>query len=104
MTSIAPQSNELLSITSQSTDTNRKQVVHMMVSVRLNHVRGTGGECGIVYSRRQNMPPQPGQSNPGMVSAGSWGLRSYYSFDYGPIHFLQYDSESPFALGTLQHQ
>ncbi|BDA46085.1 probable inactive purple acid phosphatase 27 [Coccomyxa sp. Obi] len=62
------------------------------------------GECGIVYTRQQSMPQQPGQSKPIMATAGSWGLRSYYSFEYGPIHFLQYDSESPFAEGTLQRQ
>ncbi|CAL8462222.1 g1753 [Coccomyxa elongata] len=62
------------------------------------------GECGIVYSRRQSMPQQPGQTKSVMVSAGSWGLRLYYSFNYGPIHFLQYDSESPYGPGTVQRQ
>ena len=26
----------------------------------------------------------------------------YYSFDYGPVHFLVYSSEHPFGTGTSQ--
>jgi hypothetical protein len=27
----------------------------------------------------------------------------YYSFNYGPVHFLVYSSEHPFGIGTEQH-
>ncbi|EIE24225.1 Metallo-dependent phosphatase [Coccomyxa subellipsoidea C-169] len=61
------------------------------------------GECGVVYARRQSMPQQPGQDKSVMNSAPlALGVRSYYSFDYGPIHFLQYDSETPYQPGSLQ--
>jgi len=46
-----------------------------------------GGECGIPFERRMKMP-LPGRD------------KSWYSFDFGPIHFLQYSTEHPFHPGT----
>ena len=39
----------------------------------------SGGECGVPYYRRTRMPT-PAQDQP------------WYSFDFGPIHFLQYST------------
>jgi hypothetical protein len=51
------------------------------------------------------MPQQPGQDKSVMNSAPlAYGIRSYYSFDYGPIHFLQYDSETPYQPGSVQRE
>lgn len=49
-----------------------------------------GGECGVPYERRLPMPT-PGPDQP------------WYAFDWGPVHFLQYSTEHPFAVGTPQH-
>lgn len=62
-----------------------------------NHERGwpgthtfnntdSGGECGVPLERRFIMP-QAGPDKP------------WYSFDFGPIHFLQYSTEHDFAPG-----
>lgn len=48
------------------------------------------GECGVPYERRLTMPT-PGTD------------QMWYSFDYGPVHFLQYSTEHPFGPGTPQH-
>ena len=34
----------------------------------------------------------------------STACRAYYSFDYGPIHFLELDTETPYLPGSLQNQ
>lgn len=45
-----------------------------------------GGECGVVHERRFKMPlPAPD--------------KQWYSFNYGPVHFLQYSTEHHFELG-----
>lgn len=46
----------------------------------------SGGECGVPYNRRLKMP-SPAEDKP------------WYSFDFGPIHFLQYSTEHDFAQG-----
>ena len=49
-------------------------------------VEDSGGECGVAYERRLTMPlTGPGQQ--------------WYSFDFGPIHFLQYSTEELFEPG-----
>lgn len=48
----------------------------------------SGGECGVPYERRLQMP-RPAEDKP------------WYSFDFGPIHFLQYSTEHVFAKGKL---
>ena len=30
--------------------------------------------------------------------------RAYYSFNYGPIHFLELDTETPYLPGSIQNQ
>lgn len=50
----------------------------------------SGGECGVAYERRLQMP-SPAEDKP------------WYSFDFGPIHFLQYSTEHVFAKGSEQH-
>lgn len=46
----------------------------------------SGGECGVPYNRRLKMP----------TSAED---KPWYSFNFGPIHFLQYSTEHDFAKG-----
>lgn len=50
----------------------------------------SGGECGVPYERRLQMP-RPAEDKP------------WYSFDFGPIHFLQYSTEHVFAKGRWPH-
>ena len=50
-----------------------------------------GGECGVAHEKRFKMPlPAPGAF--------------FYSFDFGPIHFLQYSTEVPFDEGSQQYR
>ena len=49
----------------------------------------SGGECGVPYERRLKMP----------ASAED---KPWYSFDFGPIHFLQYSGEHVFAKGVSE--
>eukprot|EP00877_Chromochloris_zofingiensis_P010708 jgi/Chrzof1/5891/Cz16g19170.t1 len=55
------------------------------------NVDDSGGECGVAYERRMTMP-LPGRD------------KQWYSFDYGPIHFLQYSTEHAFEPGTEQYK
>eukprot|EP00879_Flechtneria_rotunda_P003651 GHRR01003888.1.p1 GENE.GHRR01003888.1~~GHRR01003888.1.p1 ORF type:complete len:559 (+),score=122.66 GHRR01003888.1:217-1677(+) len=57
---------------------------------RFVDVYDSGGECGIAFERRVQMP-QAGPDKP------------WYSFDFGPIHFLQYSTEHAFNPGSEQH-
>jgi len=51
----------------------------------------TGGECGVTHEKRFKMPlPAPGAF--------------WYSFDFGPIHFLQYSTEVPFDAASEQYR
>eukprot|EP00878_Enallax_costatus_P019287 GHUV01020344.1.p1 GENE.GHUV01020344.1~~GHUV01020344.1.p1 ORF type:complete len:392 (+),score=91.17 GHUV01020344.1:31-1206(+) len=50
----------------------------------------SGGECGIPFELRMRMP-LPGRDEP------------WYSFNYGPIHFIQYSTEHAFHRGSEQH-
>ncbi|CAL8470701.1 g10243 [Coccomyxa elongata] len=51
--------------------------------------RDSGGECGVAYGKRFPMPLQ-GKD------------KEWYSFDHGPIHFLQFSTEHDFAPGSEQ--
>mmetsp|Transcript_1844 Transcript_1844/g.5402 ORF Transcript_1844/g.5402 Transcript_1844/m.5402 type:complete len:625 (-) Transcript_1844:225-2099(-) len=51
----------------------------------------SGGECGVAYDRRLKMP-RKSEEEP------------WYSFDFGPIHFLQYSTEVPFSKGSPQYR
>eukprot|EP01102_Stenamoeba_stenopodia_P018701 TRINITY_DN690_c0_g1_i1.p1 TRINITY_DN690_c0_g1~~TRINITY_DN690_c0_g1_i1.p1 ORF type:complete len:567 (+),score=113.94 TRINITY_DN690_c0_g1_i1:106-1806(+) len=55
----------------------------------------SGGECGVPYSERFHMPnPDP---------QGSYGQRNlWYSFDFGPIHFVFMSTEHNFTTGSDQ--
>ena len=62
--------------------------------VEPTHVRlgaCSGGEGGIPYELRLRMP-QPSQRE------------EWYSFDHGPIHFVQTSTEQPFGAGSPQWQ
>eukprot|EP00193_Tetraselmis_chui_P020184 CAMPEP_0177794908 /NCGR_PEP_ID=MMETSP0491_2-20121128/25918_1 /TAXON_ID=63592 /ORGANISM="Tetraselmis chuii, Strain PLY429" /LENGTH=546 /DNA_ID=CAMNT_0019317639 /DNA_START=179 /DNA_END=1817 /DNA_ORIENTATION=- len=64
---------------------------HPFSGDRFDMAFDSGGECGVPYELRTGMPhPRRGQQ--------------WYSFDYGPIHFLQISTEQPFAPGSDQHQ
>lgn len=55
----------------------------------------SGGECGVPYSQRFHMP------NP--APEGAYGQRNlWYSFDYGPIHFVFASTEHNFTQGSDQ--
>lgn len=58
---------------------------------RYNMGRDSGGECGVVYERRLQMPVQ-GEDRP------------WYSFDFGPVHFLAFSTEHRFEEGSEQYQ
>eukprot|EP01138_Halocafeteria_seosinensis_P005643 gb/GECG01005769.1/.p1 GENE.gb/GECG01005769.1/~~gb/GECG01005769.1/.p1 ORF type:complete len:624 (+),score=34.21 gb/GECG01005769.1/:1-1872(+) len=56
--------------------------------------RDSGGECGVPYFQRFHMPG-PGNST----------VRSlYYSFDWGPIHYLVMSTETDFMPGSSQYK
>ena len=50
-----------------------------------------GGECGIAHEERFHMP-LPGRG------------KFWYSYDFGPIHFLQYSTEQPFDRHSEQYR
>ncbi|PRW45579.1 Metallo-dependent phosphatase [Chlorella sorokiniana] len=49
----------------------------------------SGGECGIPYYRRTRMPTAAEDKH-------------WFSFDFGPIHFIQYSTEHLFERGSEQ--
>lgn len=53
-------------------------------------VMDSGGECSVPYLRRLAMP-RASEATP------------WYTFEYGPITFVQYSTEHPFEPGTPQH-
>lgn len=52
----------------------------------------SGGECGVSHQRRFKMPAPAAEDTP------------WYSFSFGPIHFLQYSTEVPFNRGSPQYK
>lgn len=50
-----------------------------------------GGECGVPTYQRFKMP------------AAAYG-QLWYSFDMGPVHFLQISTEVDFAAGSPQNR
>lgn len=67
-----------------------------------NTTNDSHGECGVVYGRRFIMPTHS-EPGPKPLTAERSG-RTWYSFDYGPIHFLQYSTESDFGPGSEQYR
>lgn len=51
----------------------------------------SGGECGVPYAQRFQMP-------------GAWTQQPWYSFDFGPIHFTVMSTEHDFTDGSAQNK
>ena len=92
--------------------------------------RDSGGECGIAYTRRVNMPTSSdslstaarhfagtttfSKETPSPISAAALDRQNlpntgtgtddqpWYSFNFGPIHFLQFSTEHAFHPGSPQ--
>lgn len=58
---------------------------------RFGSLYDSGGECGVPHHRRFKMPFKSEQE-------------PWYSFDAGPVHFLQYSTEVSFHEGSPQHR
>jgi len=61
----------------------------------------SGGECGIPYHARFNMPNAPAFS---MSEKASPDAIFYYSYDFGPIHFVFMSTEHDFLEGSPQYE
>ncbi|KAK7400684.1 hypothetical protein VNO78_11943 [Psophocarpus tetragonolobus] len=59
-----------------------------------------GGECGVPYSFRFNMPGNSSEST-GTVAPPTRNL--YYSFDMGAVHFVYISTETNFLPGSNQY-
>ncbi|KAI6686353.1 hypothetical protein NL676_032266 [Syzygium grande] len=59
-----------------------------------------GGECGVPYSLRFNMPGNSSEPT-GMKAPDTRNL--YYSFDMGVVHFLYMSTETNFLPGSKQY-
>ena len=56
--------------------------------------------AGVVTTQRFKMPGN-GQARFPTPSPAK-AVPTYYSFNYGPVHFLNYDTEIPYDVGTPQ--
>ncbi|PPD98063.1 hypothetical protein GOBAR_DD04930 [Gossypium barbadense] len=67
-----------------------------------NLIYGTdgGGECGVPYSLRFNMP---GNSSEPTGTRAPATRNLYYSFDMGPVHFVYMSTETNFLQGSSQY-
>eukprot|EP01138_Halocafeteria_seosinensis_P011144 gb/GECG01011381.1/.p1 GENE.gb/GECG01011381.1/~~gb/GECG01011381.1/.p1 ORF type:complete len:601 (+),score=26.91 gb/GECG01011381.1/:1-1803(+) len=54
----------------------------------------SGGECGVPYFKRFSMP----------TPSGSQDKNLYYSFDWGPIHYVVISTETDFVEGSAQYE
>lgn len=59
-----------------------------------------GGECGVPYSLRFNMP---GKSSEPTGTRAPATRNLYYSFDMGVVHFVYMSTETNFLPGSRQH-
>ncbi|KAK8508078.1 hypothetical protein V6N13_055532 [Hibiscus sabdariffa] len=59
-----------------------------------------GGECGVPYSLRFNMP---GSSSEPTGTRAPATRNLYYSFDMGPVHFVYMSTETNFLPGSNQY-
>lgn len=67
----------------------------------------SGGECGVPFSFRFNMPGNSSESNGAMASMGGMASMTrnlYYSFDMGVIHFVYISTETNFLPGSDQYR
>ena len=55
---------------------------------------------GVVTTLRFKMPAQGAAQFPTPGPART--VPTYYSFNYGPVHFMNYDTEIPYDIGTPQ--
>ncbi|KAL6573500.1 prolyl aminopeptidase [Orobanche hederae] len=60
-----------------------------------------GGECGVPYSLRFNMPGNSTEPT-GMKAPATRNL--YYSFNMGVVHFVYLSTETNFFLGSKQYE
>ncbi|XP_059655727.1 probable inactive purple acid phosphatase 2 [Cornus florida] len=60
-----------------------------------------GGECGVPYSLRFNMPGDSSEST-GNHAPATRNL--YYSFDMGSVHFVYISTETNFLQGSTQYK
>ncbi|XP_010523486.1 PREDICTED: probable inactive purple acid phosphatase 2 [Tarenaya hassleriana] len=60
-----------------------------------------GGECGVPYSVKFNMPGKSSEST-GMNAPPTRNL--YYSYDMGSVHFVYISTETNFLQGSSQYQ
>ncbi|KAH8496579.1 hypothetical protein H0E87_019359 [Populus deltoides] len=67
-----------------------------------NAVYGTdgGGECGVPYSLKFNMP---GNSSDSTGTRAPSTRNLYYSFDTGAVHFVYISTETNFVAGSSQY-
>ena len=77
----------------------------------------SGGECGIVYKKRFNMPngtssslqdysggfSDGGHERPSGDGDVDDGFKPYYSVDTGPVHLVIISIETDFTNGSFQH-
>ncbi|XP_023732495.1 probable inactive purple acid phosphatase 2 [Lactuca sativa] len=63
--------------------------------------RDGGGECGIPYSYKFNMPGNSSEST-GTRAPPTRNL--YYSFDFGVVHFVYLSTETDFLKGSKQYE
>lgn len=59
-----------------------------------------GGECGVPYSLRFNMP---GNSSEVTGTRAPATRNLYYSFDFGSVHFVYISTETNFLAGSSQY-
>ncbi|KAK4430061.1 putative inactive purple acid phosphatase 2 [Sesamum alatum] len=60
-----------------------------------------GGECGVPYSLRFNMP---GNSSEPTGTRAPATRNLYYSFDLGVVHFVYFSTETNFLSGSKQYE
>lgn len=65
-----------------------------------NYGKDGGGECGVPYSLRFNMPGNSSEPT-GTVAPATQNL--YYSFDMGVVHFVYISTETNFLPGSNQY-
>lgn len=62
-----------------------------MLKYQMHNNENAGGECGVPYEKRLRMPH-------------STMYEQWYSFNIGPVHFLQLSSEQNWTSGSSQHK
>lgn len=65
------------------------------------YAKDGGGECGVPYSLKFNMP---GNSSESTGSRAPPTRNLYYSFDYGVVHFVYLSTETNFLKGSKQYE